>query len=68
MINGYNGLTKVFNMITNLIIKRKEGITMKMNFSINIDNSDIDHVESEIIKESARQVINEGQRWNLFRN
>jgi len=32
---------------------------MKMNFSINIDNSDIDYVESEIIKESARQVINE---------
>jgi len=32
---------------------------MKMNFSIDIDNSDIDDVESEIIQEAAKQVINE---------
>jgi len=32
---------------------------MKINFSMNIDNKDLDYLETEIIQEAARQVINE---------
>lgn len=32
---------------------------MKINFSMNIDENDMEYFESEIIRESARQVINE---------
>ena len=32
---------------------------MKINFSMNIDNKDLDYLETEIIQEAAKQVINE---------
>ena len=32
---------------------------MKINFSMDIDNKDLDYLEAEIIQESAKQVINE---------
>jgi len=32
---------------------------MKINFSMSIDNKDLDYLETEIIQEAAKQVINE---------